>query len=394
VPPDASLATGAGTGGAPRPPRAAARPSAGLSARERRELDTYRDRMNAGVVGVVSGGIDGTYLRVATELAAVLDDAYPGLRVLPIAGRGSLQNIWDLVFARGVDVALVQSDVLAYAQREKIFPNPGAFIQYVASFYDEEVHVLAGKDAARVEDLAGKKVNVDVKGSGTAMTGELVFSHLGIPIEATNFDQDLALEKLKAGEIAALVYVVGKPARLFDSVPPDDGLHFLAVPPKPELVQTYAPARLTAEDYPRLVREGEAVETLAVSAVMAAYAWPVGSERYRKVARFVDAFFNHADAFQQSPRHRKWREISLAAPLGGWTRFPATEKWLRNAAAAHNDAAEYEQFMKFLDQVKPGGISNTAERDAIFAQFERWRAEGRAQGSSGPREPRRTASGG
>src|SRR4051794_28189795 len=31
-------------------------------------------RANAGVVGVVSGGVDGTYIRIAADLAAVLDD--------------------------------------------------------------------------------------------------------------------------------------------------------------------------------------------------------------------------------------------------------------------------------------------------------------------------------
>src|SRR3954452_19625483 len=100
------------------------------------------------------GSIEGTYLRVANELASILDDDAGGLRILPIAGKGSLENIWDLVFARGVDLALVQSDVLAYAQREHIFPGVGSFIQYVASLYDEEMHVLAAADIKSVHDLA------------------------------------------------------------------------------------------------------------------------------------------------------------------------------------------------------------------------------------------------
>jgi len=67
------------------------------------------DRMNAGVVSVVSGGVNGTYVRIAAEMANVLDDG-DNLRVLPIIGRGSAQNIRDLLFLRGVDIGIVQMD--------------------------------------------------------------------------------------------------------------------------------------------------------------------------------------------------------------------------------------------------------------------------------------------
>ena len=78
-------------------------------------------RANAGTVGVIAGGIDGTYARIAADLAAVLDEP-DGLRVLPILGKGSVQNISDILALRGVDVGIVQSDVLAYARRERCCP--------------------------------------------------------------------------------------------------------------------------------------------------------------------------------------------------------------------------------------------------------------------------------
>jgi hypothetical protein len=58
-------------------------------------------RANAGTVGV-SGGIDGTYVRIAADLAAVLDDGQT-LRVLPVLGKGSLQNLADILYLRGID---------------------------------------------------------------------------------------------------------------------------------------------------------------------------------------------------------------------------------------------------------------------------------------------------
>src|ERR1700733_8810300 len=88
-------------------------------------------RANAGAVGVVSGGIDGTYVRIAADLAAVLDDA-DRLRVLPMIGKGSVSNISDILFLRGIDIGIVQSDALAYVQRQKLYPGVDRALQYIS----------------------------------------------------------------------------------------------------------------------------------------------------------------------------------------------------------------------------------------------------------------------
>lgn len=146
---------------------------------------------NSGTVGVIAGGVDGTYIRIAADLAAVLDDGVR-LRVIPIIGKGSLQNLSDIMFLRGIDIGIVQSDVLAFAQRQRLFPALEQ-VHYIAKLYDEEVHLLAGRDVRRVEDLANRPVNVDVRGSGTAMTAAVLFESLGIPVQMVNDVQDTAL---------------------------------------------------------------------------------------------------------------------------------------------------------------------------------------------------------
>ena len=183
-------------------------------------------KANAGTVGIISGGVDGTYVRIAADLAAVLDDGQT-LRVLPVLGKGSLQNVADILYLRGIDIGIVQSDVLTYVKQQHLYPGVEQSLQYIAKLYDEEVHVLARKEIARVEDLAGQPVNVDVAGSGTAMTASLIFDALGIAVQTRNFDQPSALERLKQGELAAIVFVSGQPARLFANVTQESGLHFL-----------------------------------------------------------------------------------------------------------------------------------------------------------------------
>src|SRR5260221_7706212 len=148
------------------------------------QLRAMRATENAGLVGIISGGIDDTDLRIATELAAVLD-APGGLRVFPVAGKGSVQNVHDIVFTRGVDIGIVQMDVMAQLKREPPFPDVERYLRYVTRLYDKEVHILATKQIRSVDDLAFKKVNFDVRGSGTFMTADAIFGALGRPVEAT-----------------------------------------------------------------------------------------------------------------------------------------------------------------------------------------------------------------
>jgi TRAP transporter TAXI family solute receptor len=343
------------------------------AARAADPIDEMRAKANAGTVGVVSGGVDGTYIRIAADLAAVLDNG-DQLRVLALIGKGSVQNLHDIEFLRGIDIGIVQSDVLAYAKRERLIPGVDKSIQYIVKLYDEELHLLAGKDITKVEDLAGKKINVDLRGSGTAMTASLVLERLGVPFEATNFDQALALEKLKQGEIAALVYVAGRPARLFGAIKPEDGLHFVPVTMNEALLETYLPAQLTHADYPVVIADDQAVDTVAVGAVMAVYSWAPDTDRYRKVARFVDAFFDNFDAFLKAPRHPKWKEVNLAAQVPGWVRFPPADAWLRRAATVATGGPLRKDFETFLDAT--AGTSRPPQSDvqkaALFEEFLRW----------------------
>ncbi|NCY25828.1 MAG: TRAP transporter substrate-binding protein [Alphaproteobacteria bacterium] len=279
---------------------------------------------NAGTVGVIAGGVDGTYIRIAADLAAVLDNGN-ALRVVAMIGRGSLQNIQDIVLLRGVDVGIVQSDALAFARRNRLVPGADNLIQYIAKLYDEEIHLLARPGINTMQDLAGQLVNVDLVGSGTAMTASLMFEALGLELRTAHDVQDVALTQLRNGEIAAMVFVAGKPARLFASLGADSGLHFLPITPTSALMETYLPAMLTTADYPALI-PAEGVQTIAVGAVMAVYAWTPSSERHRKVARFVEALQSRFEEFLRPPRHPKWREVNLAAQVPGWVRFDHTAR--------------------------------------------------------------------
>ncbi len=345
-------------------------PSAALS------QDNHSARVaaaNQGTVSIISGGIGGTYIRIATDLAAVLDNGEK-LRILPIAGKGSMQNIHDILYLKGIDLGIVQSDVLAYIKRERLYPGIEKRLRYVTKLYNEEFHLVAREDITSIEQLAGQKVNFGNEGSGTHMTASTIFDSLNLNVQPTNFDQALALEKLKAGEIAAVAYVTGKPARAFADVRPQDGLRLVSIPYNEALQQNYLPSSFTEQDYAAMVPPGTEVETVAVGAVMAVFNWANGSRRYKKVERFIEAFFSQFADFQKSPRHKKWHEVNLAAKVPGWERFGAADVWLESNAQVASVELEstFQQFLDNQSDTTTGAQLSASEREELFQQFLRW----------------------
>jgi len=331
--------------------------------------DDLKWEVNKDTVGIVSGGIGGTYVRIAADLTSVLDEK-DRLRVIAMLGKGSVQNITDILYLKGTDIGIVQSDVLSYIEKKGLHSNIKSRVDYITKLYNEELHVVAGKDIKSLEDLAGKKVNVGVAGSGTEITASIVFDTLGIDIVKVAADQPLALEQIKSGEIAATAYVAGAPASAFSALTAEDGLHLVAIPFDGPLGQEYLPSEFTAEEYPGLVA-GEPVETIAVGAVMAVFNWKPDTWRYQKVERFVNAFFDHFDELLQPPRHPKWREVNLATELPGWTRFGPAAAWLK-AHPNPKDNATQAAFDRFLSTQGDASTLSEEDKTRLFREFLDW----------------------
>jgi TRAP transporter TAXI family solute receptor len=338
-----------------------------------------RDRKNNWTVGVAGGLLSGTYMTFADELAQVLDDG-DNLRVLPLVTYGAASNLDDLLYLRGVDVAVTQSDVFEYFRTTRKIYNLENRVQYVIRLPVSEMHVLARNDINSLEDLRGKKVNFGPPGSASSLTGSIVFQRLGVQVEQVMLDNPTALQKLKTGEIAALVRVIGKPVDFFEKLPRDAGLHFVPIPFSQKFADYYTIGEFTKQDYPTLVGDGERVDTIAVPAVLAVFNWPRGTERYERVRHFVEALFANWDKFRQPPRHPKWRDVNLAATVPGWTRWSVATEMLMKLnqqhppAAAASPPAAAQDFAAFL-AANGGANLNAQQRDALFRQFVEWQAQ-------------------
>ncbi|HUZ75574.1 MAG TPA: TAXI family TRAP transporter solute-binding subunit [Stellaceae bacterium] len=339
---------------------------------------TAFDHVNRGVVELETATADGISPKIANDLADLVDDGATR-RVLPVLGEGSLQNLVDLKRLRGIDLAIVQADVLDYVRAHKLQPGVET-LPYVTRLYNEEFHLLARRGVNSVAELQGKKVNVDVPGAGTGITAAKIFGLLGIAIDPTTDSTSLALAKLERGQIDAVAYVGGAPAPVFRTIDAASGLHFLAIPLQPAITAAYAPTRLDAKEYPGLVPPDGPVDTVAVGAVLMAANLAPQSERYRNVANFVDTFFTQFSSLLTPGHHPKWREVNLAAELPGWHRFAPAAEWLaRNAAVAQQPASNDMRvvFERFLDE-RLRLTGNTAmtqqQKDALFSAFRQWQS--------------------
>jgi TRAP-type uncharacterized transport system substrate-binding protein len=332
-----------------------------------------RVKKNNWTVGIAGGQRSGTYMTFADELGQVLDDG-DNLRVVPIVTYGAASNLDDLLYLRGVDIAVTQADVFEYFRTQRKVNNLDTRIHYIVRLPVSELHVLAREDVKSITDLQGKKVSFGPAGSGSSLTGAIVFQRLGVQVEQAQFDNATALQKLRTGEIAALVRVIGQPIDFFARIPPNSGLHFVPIPFSKTFADYYTLGELTSKDYPTLVPEGRPVDTIAVPTVLAVFNWAKGNDRYRRVERFTESLFTKWDAFLQPPRHPKWRDVNLAATVPGWTRWPVADEMLKRIRPKDEAQVASSEFGAFLKNKGPAAANlSPDQRDALFREFLQWR---------------------
>jgi TRAP-type uncharacterized transport system substrate-binding protein len=335
-----------------------------------------RERKNAWTVGIVGGLLSGTYMRFVDEMASVLNDG-DNLRILPIVSYGAASNLDDLLYLRGIDAAVTQSDVFEYFRTERKTPNLERRVQYVIRLPISELHILARNDVHSLEDLRGKKVNFGPAGTGASLTGTIVFQRLGINVEQVMIDQPTALQKLQSGQVDAIARVIPKPIDFFSKIPQSSGLHLVNIPFTKTFEDLYTLGEFTKQEYPNLLQGQDRVDTIAVPAVLAVFNWARNTDRYVKVSRFIDYLFSRWDTLQHPPYHPKWRDVNLAATVPGWTRFSVAEDMLQQVQVQQQQKQQQRaDFDSFVSRQQNVPVSD-ADREDLFRKFLQWQTRER-----------------
>jgi uncharacterized protein len=339
---------------------------------------------NTNTVGIVTGRPNGTDFAIAQEISIVLatgQETGPrgevALRIVPMVGKGGIQNVRDMLTLPGADLGIAPKTLLDRLRASKQLGDISKSLVYVAPLFQEELHILARREIRTVADLAGRRVNFGEEDSGTDILARDILSRLGLKAIEINVDQNAAVEGMRNGDIAATVFITGKPARWLERYARESGFHLVPVPYASSLEEDYLPTTFTHQDYPNLIANDERIATLSVGSVLFANNAPRTSERYQRLETFVNAFFSRISEFENPARHPKWKEINVAAVLPGWTRFAPAERWLKQRPLAAPDAEPRAEFERYLAQ--SGIVPSATERERLFQDFlRRWR-EGRSR---------------
>ncbi len=324
-----------------------------------------RDALNAGTVTVITAPIGGPMSIMGSDMAAVLDNG-DELRVLPILGKGSAQNLIDIIRLKNIDMGFVTSDAMEFVKTEYNIPDINKRVRYIAPLFHNDIHIVARREIRTLQDLAGKRVFAE-RSIGLP-AARIIFRRMGIEVADidSQTDPDGGLQKLLNGERDAWVASVSKNSPVIKNIKNQGGnFHLLTIPYEHPLQDIYLPSSFSSEEYPNLIAPGERVDSLAVSTVLMVYNWPLQSDRYRRVARFVDALFDHIEQLQKPPRNPKWRDTVISANVPGLVRFKAAQDWLDRARGdtPAPTAAAADEFRRFLVQ-RNGGQNVSPEAAA------------------------------
>src|SRR5262245_10721535 len=115
------------------------------------------DAVAAANMGIVTGSEKGTYYQFGLNLQQLLTTKGGSLNVYP--SRGSIENIYAVYQRPGIQLGIVQSDVLAFVARIQSDPTLKRIARktkMVFPLYNEEVHVLGRRAIADFDDLADR----------------------------------------------------------------------------------------------------------------------------------------------------------------------------------------------------------------------------------------------
>jgi TRAP transporter TAXI family solute receptor len=272
-------------------------------------------------LGIVTGGPTGTYIRIGQNIRDLV--APQGITLDVRESKGSIENVYAVRQTPGVQLAIVQSDVLQYIRRigetnperskdmRELIDNT----KLVFPLYNEEIHVLARPEIRSLADLAGKRVAIGPENSGTFLTAVVLFSQAGVTASYFPLPYAEALAGLRRGDLEAMVYVAGQPAKIFvDEVKAEDGLNFVPII-EPAVLGFYNGARIERESYPWLAAD---VDTVAVKALLVAYNYR--GENCQNIGKLAKLVYDGIESLKKNG-HPKWKVVNLDLPLETWDRY-------------------------------------------------------------------------
>jgi len=163
-----------------------------------------------GSLTIAAGERGGLYVAFADLLAARLRARHPDVRVEVRLSGGSVDNLARLRDGE-TDLGLALADV---AERDRAAATAGAPMA-VARVYENYLQLVvpAASPVVELADLRGRRISIGARGSGAAVTGQVLLDAAGLTREMTLLRLGLqdGLAGLADGSVDALVWSGGVP---------------------------------------------------------------------------------------------------------------------------------------------------------------------------------------
>jgi TRAP transporter TAXI family solute receptor len=294
-------------------------------------------------LGIITGKEKGTYYQFGLNLQELMASQNIQLNVYP--STGSVENIYAVFKKPGVQLGIVQSDVLAFVARvqsNSTLKSIAQKIKLVFPLYNEEIHLLARKGISDFNDLANRTVAIGEEGSGTYLTARLLFEVSKVkPKQMEAIGTDVALARLKEGTVDAMFYVAGSPVKLFsEDVRETDGVELIPITDA-ALLDFYPSVKIPAGTY---AWQNKEVDTIAVKAVLVTYNFK--SANCENIGRCTQIISENFDKLKANG-HPKWKTVDLDYNLKGWDQYDCARKYL-----AQTQKTNPAQLNPVLDAIK------------------------------------------
>ncbi len=298
-------------------------------------------------MGIITGSEKGTYYQFGLNIQALVKGREINLNVY--TSKGSVENIYAVFQRPGIQLGIVQADVLAFISRVESNPTLQRIAKktkMVFPLYNEEIHLLGRRDIQSFDDLADKRVAIGREGSGTYLTTRLLFKISDvIPKEMVLIDTDEALAELKAGRIDAMFYVAGYPVKLFtEGVTDADELALIPITNK-NILEFYPKSQIPANTYEW---QNNPLDTVAVKAVLMSFDYKRGD--CDNVGRVAEMVAINMDWLTKNG-HPKWKSVDLNYPLKGWEQYDCVKKYLKKPTRV-STSTDKSSINPVLDAIK------------------------------------------
>jgi uncharacterized protein len=281
---------------------------------------------NQNTIGVIAG--EPEWLPLVQDVAKTLNHQN-GLRILPIAGEGSVQSVSDLLNIDGIDVALVPADSIIYAKAQELLPAGADRIAYLARMGTIKVLLVAKSNTPGITALAGKRIATGPAQSSGFATGELVLGALGLPFTRVPADGADAVAALERGDVLGTQNLATLKAPANFAVIP--------LPLPKDLEGSYAPAIVSASEIERHGLKSGSVDTIATPLVLAVLNWNADNPQSEALYKFNKALLG---AVNLPDSDAQWIKNNLAADVPSLVRHSSAARALEESAPTAAQAEE------------------------------------------------------